>query len=72
MVRAQSCVSKPATLLQEPHAIRALLFIFGGRRGGNKGMTFSLECQHKLEKGTGLASTEYYCLVSGLKSSIRE
>lgn len=35
-------------------------------------MTFSLERQHKLEKGTGLASAEYYCLVSGPKSTIRE
>lgn len=35
-------------------------------------MTFSLERQHKLEKGTELASAEYYCLVSGLKSTIRE
>lgn len=31
-------------------------------------MTFSLVCQHKL----GLASAEYYCLVSGLKSTTRE
>lgn len=35
-------------------------------------MTFSLGCQHKLEKGTGLASGEHYCVVSGLKPSFRE
>ena len=51
----------------DPPRFRGLFYLFSVGEGEEReGTTLSLECQHKLEEGTGLASVHYYCLVSWL------